>query len=368
MMKQPLKKIAKANKALILALFCLSISACSVLVPKTIEGVHQLAEEQKYEQALTLFDQLPPDQQVEAERVKLKKELKVFEDKTVSAIKKFQASGEFSEAKKVVIQARENNPLSSRIAEAEKQLELAIQRHHNIHQRDYDILYAQYLKQELPILQQLLASDGHKESFQRHYERQREKRAEFAEIIGAEGLLLVEKNNYTAAVKLLKNAEALKSDKRWRDGLAKIERSDSHARQKRTRIANKKKAAAKKAKTNEQNEKRVSIEILKAQYQLQFENGDITACQKSLDEIKSLDEKAENLEWLTKSTSDLELLRQQSLAATLKKGQVQYSNGQIREAILTWKSAQAYAPNNVELKERIRRAEAFEARYKELKK
>mgnify|MGYP003385424093 FL=1 len=355
-------------KAIFLALSIVLISACSVLTPKTAESVNQLVESQKYEYALALYSKLPPDQQLRIKLDKLMADRDSFESQVIGKTEKLRQQGAFYEAQDTLSDAVEKLPSSQKIIEAQKILLNARQQHHDRYQRQKDIAYAEYLQREAPILEALAFSDSRERSFQRYYKVQREKRIEFAEIVGSEGLRLAKESNYSRARQLLDTAESLNSDERWRAGLASVEQSESGVRRKQAQQAKEKQMDVQKAKTSAQEVTRQSIERLKAQFEQQFDRRNVLACQATLEAISLLDKQKLHVDWQKKNDSELKLLIQEEVQAALQKGQKEYSRGRIETAIATWKAAQAYAPDNLELQERIQRAEAFDARYKSLKK
>ena len=71
--------------------------------------------------------------------------------------------------------------------------------------------------------------------------------------------------------------------------------------------------------------------------------------------------------WIQTQSRELQAVIENKADQALKKGQLNYSKGQVDQAISIWKEGLSLDPNNRELKDSLDRAEKFKQTYESLK-
>ncbi|NRB42320.1 MAG: hypothetical protein HRU20_28270 [Pseudomonadales bacterium] len=341
-----------------------------MLTPKTAESVNKLVATEQYEQAITLYGKIPATEQEKIDIKSLQQAQGKYLNKLLQQAKTLQKKHRFYDAEDTLEQGQKNLPSSSEIQQAIAALNTARTSYNDKYQQQHDTVYANFLAAEAPILEKLLASQGQERSFKKHYQAQAKARLEHAQIIGQQGLTSLDAGFIKTATHQLKLAEQLQSDEQWQSALNAIKkktyRKRSQKEHKREQQQNRNKRQKAQALADQQAQQQAQVNKLKLSFEKQLSATNIIGAQKILEDIKRKDDKKHETQWIDTHNKKLETLISAQLATDLHQGQSYYSNGLIGKAIDTWKNAQTYAPNNSELKEHIRRAETFQARYKEL--
>ena len=365
---QHLSQSRPATRMLLLSATVCLFSACSVLTPKTAESVNTLSETHQFEKALKLYQQIPEPEQKKVDLKALRQQQKHDLQQLLKEAKKLQGAYSFYQAEDILIQGQDNLHSSQVIKKAIADLALAKGQYTDQYQQQYDEEYARFLLAEQPLLDRLLNSQGQERSFKKHYKSQQQAREKHSDIIGRHGLQALNSGFIQTAARQLDMAQRLQGDERWESALSSIKSKTYKADSHKKRMLKKQKNMNQKQKAIELAQQREHINKLKQKFNLQLGDVSIIDAGTTLKEIKRLDYNSNEAGWIKTSHAKLAEVTEAQLAADLRQGKVYYSKGMIDEAIKTWKKAQSYAPNNSELNEHIRRAETFQARYKELNK
>lgn len=365
-MKLTEKKTLNAiTKALLLSSSVCFYSACTS-TPKTVEGVNQLTELQHYEQALSTYQELTPEQQQLIDLKQIQNKKNRYEKQLISNANKKQKVMDFDGAEATLREGQQNIPSSTAIQQATEKLAQAKKQYTDKYQRFYDIEYAHFLIKEKPLLEKLSVTENHKKSFKRYSKKQLKERSRISEIIGSEGIEALQKKKYTLASNLLNMAQELNPDMRWQQGLAAINKKDNRARSHKARIARQQKKKAVQQQQLAQKETDRKISTLKQSFKQAITHEDIHQATINIQNIENLAPQNSQKDWLNSSQKQLDELTDKKLQETLTEGKILYSKGKINAAITTWKQALSYAPHSLQLNEHIQRAETFQARFKEL--
>lgn len=354
------------TRTLFLASSLTLLSACSILTPKTAESVNAFAEEQRYEQAFDLYSKIPEEQQALIDLDELKEKQNRYLKTLLLQAQKERRSYDFFAAETTLESGAKNLPSEASITKALDDLNAARESYANKHQFEYDLQYALFLSIEDPLLEKLLAAKGRDKSFIKHYEHQQQERQRLSQIVGTAGLQSLAQKNYKQASIELKLAEKLDSRQDWQDGLNTISKKDNRVRYQKAKHAKKQQAKAQQQQAQAKQELQRKTDNDKQQFQQQLKQKHYTKASSTLETISQADSDNNNSDWINSARKNLNKAIDTQLNEALRQGKLLYSKGMIDEAIKTWKDAQSYAPESSELRDHIQRAEAFQARYKEL--
>lgn len=358
----------RLNKLFMMSAAVCLFSACSVLTPKTAESVTSLISEHQYEKALSLYEKIPVPEQELIDLEKLKKEQDQYLNKLILEANKEKNKNNFNEAENILNNGQDNVPSSKKIEQAIQSLEKVKQTYTDKYQLQYDEEYAKFLSKESPLLEKLEKTQSSDRKFTRHYKTQISERQRLSVIMGESGIAALNAGHIKTAKRQLVLAQSLNNDDRWQQALKSIQKKTySQANKRKRKIAKQKNKHARQKELVIQ-QQQLKLKNLKSRFDNQLSLAQIVKAQSTILDIERKDSSNNEQEWLTKSRKNLNQAISAQLAIDLRQGKVFYSKGKIDEAIGVWKSAQAYAPDNTELAEHIRRAETFQARYKSLNK
>lgn len=358
----------KLNKLLLLSSAVCLFSACSVLTPKTAESVNNYVAEHQYEKALELYAKIPATEQELIDIKQLEKSREAYLTTLIAEAKKAQQQHNFNDASLILEGGKDKLPTDDKLEEAIESLTLAKQIYTDKYQLQYDEEYARFLLKEAPLLEKLAKTQSDKRSFNKHYKKQLSDRQRLSAVLGEHGIIALEAGDIKTASRQLNLAQELQENERWQEALASIKKkSYIKANQRKKSLARKKTATdLKNALASKQHN--TLIAQLKQRFDTQLGLIEITNADKTLQELSLKDKDKKHSTWIKESRIKLDQAINAKLATDLQRGKLLYSTGKIDEAIKVWKSAQSYAPNSAELKEHVRRAETFQARYKALTK
>lgn len=349
--------IAKPNfsfsKLAVSISFTLLLPACSML-PSSVEKVHQLEQQQQYDDALKHYQRLNPEQQKNIDIEQLKQARESFEKKRLELIKNLQKRNEFQKAYEELKQSLKHIPSSEALQAQKEALQTAEKAYFDRYHMQYDMALAEFYINEAPILERLNQVVSNNYYYQNLYQKRPLHRQELAEKLGSEGLAALEKNHKATALQLLQLANQLHPEERWQQGLNTI----SSAQKKRFAKAHKK----------QQQQQHEKIKQMQGDYQKLIKNEQWLKAQQQLDNISGYNLNHKENIWLKAERKSLQETVNEKVAVHLKRGQILYSKGRIGEALSLWRAVAPLAPENQKLQENITRAEQFQKRYNELRK
>jgi len=329
----------------------LLLSACSILKPETADSVALLVKEQNFDEAIAIYNQLKEQQQNLVDIEQLQKSRTEYESKLINLIRKLGKKNEFTTAKAKYEEGIKNIPSSDALLNSGKDLEVQKQSYIAKHQYSYNLARATFLINEKTVLEKLYPAKSDEPEFLTLYNNRLKERELLAETLGTLGLEKLSIKHPKTATKLLKLAQSLKPDSRWKTALSSLgKRQKALARKQKEKLA--------KEKQLEETRLQQKLTTLKGQFESAMSSGDLPAAQQAVINYKKLN--TSNNSWLISAKNRLEKTIQTSLEIALKKGQILYSQGEISQALKVWRKAQRYAPNNTKLNDSIKRAATFE--------
>lgn len=337
------------------ALLIVFLNACSHNPFNKTSTLDWLLENQRYDEAITLYPQLEQDKQASFDLQEIESNRYAFIRQALKNTRREIAKKNWLDAQGILDEALLKTPSSHSL-----QTEIAVlkQRMSKL-EADYllsiQLLIAQQYIQRQPLDAKwtLVSEDPipyvHPSLSNQH------RRAALAETLGEHGLSFSNKNaaDEKQAKEFLQAASALSDDARWTAALNKI---------------NQKKAKkAKKAKKKQQKIRQLAFSDLQKNFDQFYSKQDYLKAQNSLNHTAKVAESASEKSWIKTQQTRLDKTVAKKIESALKRGQISYSKGRIDEAISLWRQALTLDPDNQQLKESLVRANKFKQTYESLK-
>ncbi len=367
---EQVNKIIK-HKAQLLSIgtFCLShifFTACSSPQLKTADQVNALSQQNKYEQALELYQTLDANEQEKISLEDINEQQRLYLSALFAASERAQKV-DYAKAKHLLTQGQTNLPTNEKINAALQKLENDRISHTNRFQNTYNLEFGHFLLTERQLLDKLAISEAGEKSFIRLQQDHQVNSARIAPLLGQHGLALYHQKKRKTALPFLRTAQQLEPQSEWKDALADINQDHSKRRSKQARKAKQEQAKLQKKRAEKRDKAERTMNKLQNQFEKSLSQRQFVQAQNQLKSIKIKDTNKTQQQWITRQEDRLEFATATQLKKDIELGQRHYSSGNIDEAIATWRKAQQYAPDNLQLKEHIDRAETFQARFESLK-
>lgn len=342
-----LQLLLKHGHSLAIVSLCLFLNACSLLTQMSqepIERVESLLEQEEYQRALNLIDQLKPEDpeydSLQKQRPEIKKQASEFEQKMLQEARNYQSLGEWGKALYSFEHGLQKLPDSQPLNEALKTFYEA--RNTYIEDLEFQLLISkgQCLPNHTPILEQLANADPKNSQYRRAAEQNLKEVSQVTEDLTQCGQTALASREYHLARKCLQLAYTLSPTEEIQESLNQAEQALAQIAQKKEQ-----KAQIIKAKNTEK--------IISA-FEESFEQSDYAAAKVYLQTLAKEDPNHPQLNQLKQS---LDAAITQKVKELTEQGQQFYSLGEYEKAFDTWRKGLNLEPNNSTLLIHIERVQ-----------
>lgn len=330
------------------------ISACSHNPFNKTSKLQWLLDNQRYDEAIALYPTLKEEQQASFNLQQMTTDRDTFIATSLKESRRELGKQQWLNAEAILETGLSKTPESHAL-----KTELAVL------QQRMSRLEADYLSHiQLLIAQQYIERQPLDEKWQRVTQNRlpyqhtslstQQRRNALANILGSRGLDLLATNT-TEAKRYLNAANTLAEEpnEAWELAINSLQQKKANN--------------AIKAQKKQQKIRELAFSDLQKNFQQHFKNNDYLKAQKSLKHGSKVAKTSAEKSWINNQQRILNSAIQEKIDASIKRGQISYSKGQIDQAISIWKQAQTLDPNNRQLKESLERAYKFKQTYESLK-